>query len=562
MESSSKYAARQLAGLLTAHGVRRAVLSPGSRNAPLIVAIGRQSGIDAITVIDERQAAFMALGMSVASGEPVALVCTSGTALLNYAPAVAEAFYRKAPLIVISADRPAQWIDQDDSQTLPQPGALTSFVKHSYDIPADAEASADGRWLTNRLINDAMLTALHGRRGPVHINVRLDAPLGLTGEYGDTIRTIGIAEPREDLTVARARELGCELASPRKVLIIAGFSAPSGRLNRAMNRLADLPNVAVMTESIANLHGPRLLGRIDMTMSALTDAERREMLPDTVITTGGAIVSRMVKEWLRGSDVTTHWHVGLSHTTADCFRHLRLRVEMQPDIFFQQLASSLQPHRTESTYNARWHEIERRALASHTTYVDSIPWSDMRAFATIIPAIPHRWNVQLSNGTAIRYAQLFDCRHIHRSDCNRGVSGIDGCTSTAIGAAMVYSNAPTLLISGDMSATYDVSALLSGHLTPRFKMIVMDNGGGGIFRFIGSTASLPEREQRFATPTTTPWRDIARGAGIAFFEADDESSLRSQWLHFAAENARPALMVVKTPGELSAEILQNYFKRQ
>lgn len=562
MESSSKYAARQLADLLAAHGVHRAILSPGSRNAPLIVAIGRHSGIESFTVVDERQAAFMALGMSVTSGEPVALVCTSGTALLNYAPAVAEAFYRKAPLIVVSADRPSQWIDQDDSQTLPQPGALTAFVKHCYDIPADIEATDDGRWLANRLINDALLTATQGRPGPVHINVRLDAPLGLTGTYSREARTIAMIEPRRDLTVARSRELGRELASPRKVLVIAGFAPPCGRLNRAINRLAELPNVAVMTETPANLHGPRLLGRIDTLMSAMDSDELKRMLPDVVITTGGALVSRMVKEWLRGAAKLAHWHVGISHTTTDCFRHLSLRVEMQPDIFFQQLASAMQPHRAECSYAGQWHEIERRAVLSHDRYVATAAWSDLRAFATIIPAIPRRWNLHVSNGTPVRYAQLFDCAHIHRTDCNRGVSGIDGCTSTAIGASLVYRHDPTLLISGDMSAAYDVSALLSGHVPPRFKMVVIDNGGGGIFRFIGSTSALPECESRFAAAPRMPWREIARGASMVFFEAADEASLRREWAAFAAEAERPALMVVSTPPRESAEILKNYFKRQ
>lgn len=561
METSSHFAARQVAALLGLHGVRRAVLSPGSRNAPLIIALARHHDIDSITVVDERQAAFVALGISLISDEPVALVCTSGTAMLNYAPAVAEAFYRKVPLIVVTADRPSEWIDQDDSQTLVQPGALTTFVKQTYDIPADIDATTDGRWLTNRLINDAILTATSGRRGPVHINVRINAPLGTTGDYNENIRSIGIVNPRQDLTVAESRDLGRRLVSPRKVLIIAGFSSPSGRLSRALGRLAELPNVAIMTETPANVHARGVIGRIDTVMSALTDDERRALTPDIVITTGGALVSRMVKEWLRSATDIEHWHVGITHTTTDCFRHLTLRVEMEAPIFFQQLASAMQPHRAPSDYAARWQTVSRRAVDSHDRYVNSVPWSDLRAFATILPAIPRRWNLQLSNGTSVRYAQLFDCSHIHRCDCNRGVSGIDGSTSTALGATIAYRHDPTLLISGDMSATYDIGALFSGHLSPRFKMVVVNNSGGGIFRFISSTSELDEREERFSWSPAVPWREIAAGLGLAFFEADSEEALKRAWPRFAAESERPALLIVTTPAEQSAAILKDYFKR-
>ena len=176
MDNTSKTVCRHLAHLIAAHGVSCVFASPGSRNAPAIIAAAREPGLKVTSVVDERCAAFMALGYASVSGEPVALICTSGTALLNYAPAVAEAFYRKVPLIVITADRPAEWIDQDDSQTLRQPGALSAFVK----VTCDITDRTDDLTHAIRQINDAMLMATTGRRAPVHINLRLDEPLGLT----------------------------------------------------------------------------------------------------------------------------------------------------------------------------------------------------------------------------------------------------------------------------------------------------------------------------------------------------------------------------------------------
>lgn len=558
MQSTSHLSCNILADLLIAHGVRDAVLSPGSRNTPLILALSRRDDMKCHVVIDERSAAFIALGMSIQSGKPVALVCTSGTALLNYAPAVAEAFYRHVPLVVISADRPEEWIDQDDSQTIWQQDALAPYVKRSCDISARIDFP-NGPWWTDRMINDVLLECLNGRPGPVHINVRLDAPLNTLADYScGSARVVTMVSPQAVLPVSEARAMASSLASPHKVLVIAGFHEPDEKLNRALIRLASLPNVAVMTESISNMHSPKFIDRIDSTLCRLSPDERDAMQPDTVITLGGAIVSRHIKEWLRSIPALRHWHVGISHTTIDCFKHLSMRIDMDATIFLGQMAAALQPHRSPSDYAAKWHAIYRRARQVHDTYVASAPWSDLKALAYILAHLPRRYNLHLSNGTPIRYAQLLAHPNIHRSECNRGVSGIDGCTSTAIGASVYYEGC-TLLISGDMSFQYDIAALSSALLSPKMKIIVICNGGGGIFRFISATSSLPETEQYFAVGTKLPLRNLCDGYGIAYFTADSEESLPAAMTAMLNVTDRPALLAVHTPAALSAEILKNYF---
>lgn len=556
--TTDKTAARMLAQLLRAHGIERVVVSPGSRNAPLIVALARTPELDCQVVIDERSAAFTALGMSLQSSRPVALCCTSGTALLNYAPAVAEAFYRRVPLIVISADRPEEWIDQDDSQTLWQQDALAPYVKRRCDISARLDFD-NGEWWANRVINDALLEAVSSRPGPVHINIRLDAPLNRMAQApASHPRIITEIAPTGDLTTARAREIGSMLASPHKVMIVAGFHSPDWRLNKALGRLASLPNVAVLTETIANLHNPLFISRIDSTLSRLSADDRRALAPDTIITLGGALVSRHIKEWLRSLPPSVdHWHVGLSHTTIDCFRHLSMRIEMEPDIFMSQLASALQIHRTPSDYASSWQSAASRAATIHDHLIAEAPWCDLKAFSIIFGMIPRGWNLHLSNGTPIRYAQLMDCTNIHRTDCNRGVSGIDGCTSTALGASWVYGGT-TLLISGDMSFQYDIAALSSTLLTPRFKMIVICNGGGGIFRFIGATRTLPELDRYLSVGTRLPLQGLCDAYGIAYHEAHSDSGLREAFARFAAVDDRPALLAVHTDPTLSAQILNAY----
>ncbi len=171
MKDTASENSRILMDVIMARGVKTIIISPGSRNTPLIIAAEAREKLKKYVVADERTAAFMALGMAMGSRRPVALACTSGTALYNYAPAVAEAFYQKIPLIVISADRPAQWIDQDDSQTLRQSGALANIVKASFDIPLETEAPepcanpafvTEKHWFVNRLVNEAMTVATTG----------------------------------------------------------------------------------------------------------------------------------------------------------------------------------------------------------------------------------------------------------------------------------------------------------------------------------------------------------------------------------------------------------------
>lgn len=547
-----------LAGLLAHHGVKHVVVSPGSRNAPLAVAVNRQGAFDIKVIIDERSAAFAALGMASISGLPTALICTSGTALLNYAPAVAEAYYRQIPLIVISADRPQEWIDQDDSQTIRQFRALDNIVKNSYDLPAFT--STDNlRWLVNRTINDAILCATEPHRGPVHINIQIDEPLGgLKKPDCATPRTISTIRPTGTLTTAAARELGRELASPMRVMVIAGFGVPSKRLSLAIQKLCTLPNVAVLTEAQSNVHATGTIPHIDTVLSALPSVRLCSLRPDVVLTFGGSILSRMVKAYLRACPDLRHWHVGINDHSIDCFQALERRIEMDPELFFGQLASAMSPHRSGCGYAMEWHRAAEEALKAKDGFTASAPWSDLRAMKAVMESVPKGCNLQLSNGTAVRYAQLFPHGNIHRIDCNRGVSGIDGCTSTAIGAAMAYTG-KTLLVTGDMSAQYDLGGLAMPDIPSSMKIIVLNNGGGGIFRFIKSTSSLDELERFFVGDVRLPLRQLAEGFGFRYYEVDSESGFGNCINDFYSDDTRPALMNIITPGEVSAKVLTGYF---
>lgn len=559
MESTDKEVCNILADVAVAHGVRRVVISPGSRNAPLVVALARRAEIGKYVIVDERSAAFAALGMSQQLGEPVMLVCTSGTAVLNYAPAIAEAYYQKLPLIVVSADRPKEWIDQDDSQTIRQFEVLSQFVKKSYDIPARCDDDT-ARWYANRIVNDAMIEALSGRRAPVHINVQLDEPLARLSEYAGSQRIIETVLPSQSLSDNDMDTLLDE-AGNKNILVIAGFGGKDSELEYGLDKLASLPNVAVLTETIANLHSDKFIKAVDRTLLAMERGTEDSYKPDLLITVGGAIVSRIVKTFLRKHKATRQWYVGVSETTVDCMQTLTKRIHVEPGAFFRQFADFYVSKAAGSNYAEKWHALADRGKLRHCRYLDSAGWSDLKAFSKIIPSLPDSCRVQLSNGTTIRYAQLFGDLFRQESFCNRGVSGIDGSTSTALGASLAYDGA-TVLITGDMSFSYDLSGLASQYNSPRLKIIVMCNGGGGIFRFIKSTSVLPELERYFEVGRAIPVDKYAGAFGFKYFEACSEDELGCVLSEFWSYKEKAAVLAVKTDNVRSAETLRNYFRRE
>lgn len=546
--------------VISAHGVRDVVCSPGSRNAPLLIAAAARDNLRKHVVIDERSAAFMALGMAQATRKPVALVCTSGTALLNYSPAIAEAFYQGIPLIVISADRPEQWIDQDDSQTIRQFEALSNFVKKSCQIPAWGNEDKELQWYVNRIVNDAMTEALSHRRGPVHINVRLGEPLSRKRNYDHSSLRI-IERISSDYIANRetVSHLAEELAD-KKIMFVAGFMMPDSRFHKAASQFCSLPYVAAMTETLSNLHlGPGSC-EIDSVLTSYPEEEIDEMAPDVVISVGGSLVSRKLKEFLRrNSGKCQHWSLGWNHTTSDCFQSLTKRIEIDPSRFLHQMFCRLSGKvNPEKNYGNKWLNLKRKASRLKGDYIKESPWSELKAFEMILRHLPVDANLFLSNGTSVRYAQLLTSSLPHASFCNRGVSGIDGSASTAIGYAKASRN-PVWLITGDMSMSYDISSLSLPDIPDSMRIIVIDNNGGGIFRFIPSTSGLEEREKYFCAPPQLPLENLAKGYGWEYYEASDKESLSDGLFKLITSDHR-SILKVSCNGIESAEVLRGYME--
>lgn len=547
-----------LVDLLLSYGVEHTIISPGSRNAPIIIALNRCDEIQKHVIIDERSAAFAALGMAQVSNKPVAIVCTSGSAVLNYAPAVAEAFYQHIPLIVISADRPHEWIDQNDSQTIIQAGILNNIVKHSYDIPANHNDKTE-LWYINRSINEALQKATSLPEGPVHINMQFNEPLydrkPLTDSLAKQIKKILPLAHLSDYTY-----FANSINSCKKVLIFASMNKPCQELTNILDSISG-GNIAIISEIIGNNNKSKYIFKnIDRLFSEISEDNYANFAPDLLITFGGAPVSRLAKTFLRKLTNIEHWRIGIDYNIIDTMQNLTHHIDIEPLTFFKAINEFITK---KGSYFDQWVTLKVQAQQSHDTYVENAPWSDFKAMYTIMKSIPYEGlNLQVSNGSAIRYADIFGVHECFNGSifCNRGVSGIDGSTSTALGASIVHTTGDTLLITGDMSFCYDLNGLASQYNSKRFKIIVLCNGGGGIFRFINGPSTLPNFEQYFEVHRDIPIEKYANAFGFNYITCDNEVILQESITKLLSNN-NPTILAIHTNNQISADTLRKYFNR-
>ncbi|HNK69049.1 MAG TPA: 2-succinyl-5-enolpyruvyl-6-hydroxy-3-cyclohexene-1-carboxylic-acid synthase [Flavobacteriales bacterium] len=573
--SSDHFSAVALAHLCAAKGVKHAVISPGSRDAPLIIAFNAQQGMECLRVIDERSAAFFALGMAQQLHAPVALICTSGSAVLNYAPAVAEAFYQRVPLLVICADRPEEWIDQGEGQTIRQRDVLVPHVKKSVQLPRAAVDDLS-RWHCGRLINEAIDATLLPVPGPVQVNVPFEEPLyGRTGNGGEDLfqqastpmmerpRAISRVLTEPFILPGHARWLVQQLSSSMRVMILAGQGVWTEGLKAQLLALAGLPQITVFTEATSDLDDPAFITTIDRTIAGVRPENENGLRPELLITFGGAIVSKRIKDLLRAWKPGQHWNVDPCQRHVDTYQCLSHDIAVSPETFFAQITAPVvaaSAGRTDSFYREAWKMTEERMRGAHQHILASTSFCDLTVFNTLVDRIPADSDVHLASSTPARYAQLFDRTRGLRFFANRGTSGIDGCTSTAVGAAHV-SGRLTTLITGDTAFCYDSNAFWNGYLSPHLKVIVIDNGGGNIFRFIEGPDRDPELLPWFEAPHG---RDIARlvkSFGLYHIHAEDAASLAAGLDELYKDHGRPAVLHVTTDARTSPKVLRGYFKQ-
>ena len=563
-------------------GIENVVISPGSRNAPLTLGFTSDPFFKCFSIVDERSAAFFALGIAQQIRRPVVVLCTSGSALLNYYPAVAEAFYSDLPLVVISADRPSYKIDVGDGQTIRQDRVFDRHIGYSTHLKQDVihateemkrwgvigkDCSADElrelqseiEYFNNEQLNLAFSEA--SKNSPIHINVPFEEPLydlldeEVPGPFVE-VQNLSAVENQIDWETIRNT-----WDTSRKILVIVGVQHPGVLDDQILSQLAHDAKVVVLTETTSNMRKAEYINSIDsviapVELAAERDAIFKQLRPELLISIGGLIVSKKIKAFLRQWQPLEHWHID-DKKAYNTFLSLTRHIETGPAHFFDKVL--VKDRKEETGFKKLWSDLNAGQKKWRNMYLDQIEFSDLLAFNLILEKIPSDYLLQLANSSTVRYAQLFDLNEDQRVFCNRGTSGIDGSTSTAVGAAH-YMDEPTLLISGDLSFLYDINGLWNGYVRPDFRMIVINNGGGGIFRILPGRKEDENFERYFETTHEAQLVRVCELFDLEHQLADDVNSLQRELPEFFKSSSRPKLLEVKTPRTLNDKVLLGYFE--
>ena len=563
-------------------GIHQIVICAGSRNAPLTNGFVENTFFKTYSIVDERSAAFFAMGMAQQLNTPTAVVCTSGSALLNFYPAVAEAFYSNIPLVVISADRMPHRIDIGDGQTIQQKGVfephLVDFAYLSPDVTHAADTllenpnqrlippKANLKQIENKQqeiqkenekqINGVLNHAIQ-KSGPVHLNVPMEEPL-----YGMTTSPIEITQntapelsnPKVDFKTFKKQWQKAE-----KKLILVGVNNPN-RIDQQWLDLIDAdPSVILMTETTSNLRSSYAINSIDSLIAPLETSNSdffKTLKPQILLTFGGMVVSKKIKKLLRDHSPQEHWHVD-PFRAYDTYYCLTQHFSMPVNAFFSELLINYQSHETH--YKSSILDQYQAQIRQGNAYLRQIPFSDLKAYETIFSKLPEQIHLQLANSSTVRYAQLFDMPQQAEVFSNRGTSGIDGSTATAVGAALINQN-PSLLVTGDLSFFYDINGLWNDHIPSNFRVILINNQGGGIFRILPGEKDSPKYDTYFETIHRRDARQISKAFGFHYKAVKTHTGLKWALKNFFKPSRQPKILEIKTPRKINDSILLNYFK--
>lgn len=540
--------AQSLIEIFRQKGIKHIVISPGSRNAPLTIGFASNPNFTCYSIADERVAGFFALGIAQQLQKPVAVVCTSGSALLNYYPALAEAFYSQIPFVVVSADRPLSKIDIGDGQTIRQQNV---FENHSlYNANLNEEQSEEN----DRKICEALDISLL-KKGPVHINVPFEEPLYETTDIPNFTNDENTANFTNGTNVTNSSDLLYSLYSQyQKKLILVGTNYPHEIDSEIIEKLANDPSVVVMTESTSNLHHKKFVNKIDVLITSFSEEDFKALQPDLLITFGGMIVSKRIKAFLRKYKPEQHWHIDTLRAY-NTFGSLTHHIKENPNDFFKKLL----PETTEiqSNYSAFIQKIKSEREEKALTFAKTAPYSDYSVFEKIVNFLPDNIQLQISNSSAIRYLQLFDLKPSIKVFCNRGTSGIDGSTSTAVGASVI-SEEPVVLITGDIGFFYDSNALWNNYIPENFKIILINNSGGGIFRILPGHQKNEVFSTFFETQHNLNASHLAKMFGFNYFQAQNELETEIGLERFLQCDSK-CILEIKTPTDINNEVLREFF---
>lgn len=520
-----------IAELCYQKGMQHIVLSPGSRSAPLALAFWRHGSFECRVVPDERSAAYQALGTASSIGNPVGLICTSGTAALNYTPAIAEAYWQELPLVAFTADRPPEWIGQGENQAIHQQNIYASNCKAFYEFPS-AFHSTDQAWHAYQLMNQAFNTSSAIPYGPVQVNVPLREPLYPESPLPNPEKGIPIYKKQQaqaGLAAVTHTQLTQTLKNTERILVVAGMGSPKDEELRALGDFVMRSRAVLVADPLANVHQqqgvvttPDLIARKGL-QESFTDLK-----PELLITFGGSLISKVFKQFIRTYKPDEHWHISEGGEARDTFQSLTRVIPLNPFMFFRDIGGKLWP-KPDNNFRQAWHKLEGNASAAASVLAtERGPFSEPRVVKSVLANLPEDAVLHLGNSLPVRHLQLLAPLLRERPILlkgNRGTSGIDGCLSTAIGYALkTYKQVYALI--GDVAFMYDRNALWINDLPSNLRIIVLNNNGGGVFRTLPGALEQPELEPYFASVQHLNFKATADQHNCTYTYCDNWSALQ------------------------------------
>ncbi|MBB6004646.1 2-succinyl-5-enolpyruvyl-6-hydroxy-3-cyclohexene-1-carboxylic-acid synthase [Arcicella rosea] len=558
-----------LVEILSRKGVNHAIISPGSRNAPLTIAFVRHPDIKTLSISDERSAAFIAMGMAQNLKKPVSICCTSGSAAYNYAPAVAEAFFQEIPLIILTADRPKEWIHQHDGQTIYQTDIFGKHVKQSFELGADY-SHPDAIWHIERTVNHAINLADTFPKGPVHINIPLREPFYPAENeqinFDKNVRVIERLNTENTLSKEIWATLLQNIEQYEKVLIAGGQHEYDPALTAVLQKLQEEFNFPVLGDAIANLKFDSISHH-----DIFLNQDIENLKPELLITFGKSFISKSFKTFLRKNKAIEHWHLSLDNHLIDTFQSLTKVIPVQPQYFFEKLLEDVDfeqfrngdDEERDGSYLEEWkkNNMKAKSYLEHFFLADfhKKQLNEFYAIKKLFDALPADSQLHLANSMSVRYANYIGTDYNKKIEvfANRGTSGIDGCVSTALGAALSTDKLVYLLI-GDLAFFYDRNALWNRYVPNNLRIILINNHGGGIFRMIDGPSKQAELADYFETVQSYNAEKTAIEADIDYFNAKTVDEFHTFSTVFLEPNGKAKIFEIETNSVYNTEIFKQF----
>ena len=559
------------------------VISPGSRNVPLAIGFASNEKFNCYSIVDERSAAFFAIGLSQNSTKPTILVCTSGSAILNYYPAISEAYFSAVPLIVLSADRPIYKINIGDGQTINQQDVFGKNIHFSDCLEQDPAHATEEiiksnfQKIISKSFSDKEIIKLQEKvqhnnetkikkafelclksNQPVHLNIPMEEPLYNFIDQPEIVLSARKILKSIIFEKSAFTNLVSHIKKTKKILLIIGVQEEQSLSHKSIRNINSLKNIVVFKEHTSNVNDEMFVSNIDRLLAPIelmkeSDSLFNDLSPEIIISFGGMIISKKIKSFLRNYKANNHFHIGLNTANSTYYTEAN-HIQADPNNLFENLESQ----KSTFSYRNNWLEFREKINNRHKRFLRVVKFSDLKVFEILSNKISSNYKIQASNSSPVRYFQLFDLKNNNAMYCNRGTSGIDGCTSTAIG--MAAKDAPVVLVTGDLSFLYDMNALGIKYIPNHFRIIIINNQGGGIFKILPGYKNNSTFTDYIETKHNYSAYNLAKMFNFKYFSVSTKFGLNFALATFFNHSKKPKILEIKTDSDKSEKILKEYFR--